>query len=77
MYVGRFIISFSIIANLNSNFDFLLRTAFLLQESMKRERNDLSSLANPFSPAELEKWFALKLLEVVRLLGVGSSPRAS
>ena len=32
---------------------------------MKRERNDLSSLANPFSPAELEKWFVLLVVACV------------
>ena len=58
LYVCRFVVVVVIILNISLNFDGLLRSAFLLRHAMQRERNDLATLANPFSPEELEKWCA-------------------
>eukprot|EP00750_Incisomonas_marina_P009121 INCI15815.2.p1 GENE.INCI15815.2~~INCI15815.2.p1 ORF type:complete len:435 (+),score=62.54 INCI15815.2:203-1507(+) len=42
------------------NFDATVRSTFLLRHLVEQERDDLSSLANPFAPQQLEKWYSDK-----------------
>lgn len=49
-----------IITSETASFDRALRYAYLLRHALYQERNDMKSLANPFAPAELEKWYLSK-----------------
>eukprot|EP00750_Incisomonas_marina_P018864 INCI3158.3.p1 GENE.INCI3158.3~~INCI3158.3.p1 ORF type:complete len:726 (-),score=102.65 INCI3158.3:70-2247(-) len=66
-------VMFATLLTLNANFHKMLRSAFLLRHFMQRERNDMSSLANPFAPEELEKWYRAKQQDDIPLRRIGGS----